>query len=62
MDLEEIKCQLCSQQFSMKARVPLLLPDCGHSYCEQCIEENSNELGFTKERRRMVLTDAENEN
>jgi len=59
MDLEEIQCQLCSEQFSEKLRIPLLLPDCGHSYCTQCIEENSNEAGFTIARRRQVFTGAE---
>ena len=45
-DLEEIQCPLCKQQFNAKDRVPLLLPNCGHSYCLQCIEENSVEAGF----------------
>ena len=58
MDLEEIQCPLCKEQFSEKNRVPLLLPDCGHSYCEQCIEEHSTEVGFAMARRQ-VITEAE---
>jgi len=33
VDLEEIQCPLCKEQFTEKTKVPLLLPDCGHSYC-----------------------------
>ena len=35
--------------------MPKLLPDCGHSYCEQCIEENSIEIGFGQRRRRTTV-------
>ena len=41
MDLEEIQCPLCREQFNEKTRVPLLLPDCGHSYCQNCISEKA---------------------
>ena len=47
VDLEEIQCPLCKEQFSAKVRIPLLLPDCGHSYCIKCIEEKSFEAGFS---------------
>ena len=56
MELEEIQCPLCKEQFNEKVRVPMLLPDCGHSYCVQCIEENSNEIGFNVRRSRMTFT------
>lgn len=56
MELEEIQCPLCEEQFNEKVRVPMLLPDCGHSYCVQCIEENSNEIGFNVRRSRMTFT------
>ena len=39
MDLEEMKCSLCGEQFNEKSKIPMLLPDCGHSYCLQCIAE-----------------------
>ena len=35
----------------------MLLPDCGHSYCVQCIEENSTEADFSEERRRQTVID-----
>lgn len=54
--LEEIQCPMCKQQFNEKVRVPLLLPDCGHSYCIQCIEEHSTEVGFNLRRRATVVT------
>ena len=51
MELEEIQCPLCKEQFNEKVRTPMLLPDCGHSYCVQCIEEHSTETGFNLRRR-----------
>ena len=57
VDLEEIQCPLCKEQFTEKTKVPLLLPDCGHSYCIQCIEEHSIEVGFEAARRRTVLNE-----
>ena len=56
LTLEEIQCPLCKQQFNEKSRVPMLLPDCGHSYCQQCIEENSTEADFSAERCRATVT------
>ena len=37
MDIEEIQCPLCSQIYNESDRVPILLPDCGHSFCASCI-------------------------
>lgn len=39
MDIEEIKCPLCSQIYNESDRMPMLLPDCGHSFCISCITE-----------------------
>ncbi len=39
MDIEEIKCPLCSQVYDESDKVPVLLPDCGHSFCLSCIQE-----------------------
>ena len=47
---------MCKEQFNERTRTPMLLPDCGHSYCIQCIEENSNEIGFNLRRRMVVVT------
>lgn len=39
MDIEEIKCALCSQVYNQHERMPILLPDCGHSFCHSCIQD-----------------------
>jgi hypothetical protein len=38
MDLDEIKCALCTQIYNEHDRMPILLPDCGHSFCYSCIQ------------------------
>jgi hypothetical protein len=37
MDIEEIKCPLCQEFYDEHDKTPILLPDCGHSYCYWCI-------------------------
>ena len=39
MDIEEIKCALCGQVYNESDRLPILLPDCGHSFCLGCIQD-----------------------
>ena len=39
MDIEEIKCSLCSEIYNSTDRMPILLPDCGHSFCFTCINQ-----------------------
>ena len=39
MDIEEIKCALCGQVYNESDRLPILLPDCGHSFCLSCIQD-----------------------
>ena len=60
-DLEEIQCTLCRQQYNTKDRVPLLLPNCGHSYCLKCIEENSIEAGLQSKSPTGVGSGADND-
>lgn len=37
-EISEFTCTLCLQPFEDKAeRLPRLLPDCGHTFCSQCI-------------------------
>lgn len=38
MEIDEIKCALCSQLYNEQDRMPILLPDCGHSFCYTCIQ------------------------
>ena len=52
LDLEEIKCPICSKTFNERERLPILLPSCGHSYCLSCLRDqqkntNSGEDGLT---------------
>jgi len=37
--MEEIKCALCSLVYNESERMPILLPDCGHSFCQACIQD-----------------------
>lgn len=39
MEIEEIKCPLCACLYDEGDKVPILLPDCGHSFCLGCIQE-----------------------
>ena len=57
VELEEIQCPMCKEQFSEQVRIPMLLPDCGHSYCLKCIEENSTDETFAKGRSRSTVTE-----
>jgi hypothetical protein len=42
MEIEEIKCPLCLQIYNDNENIPLLLPDCGHSFCHSCIHDCYN--------------------
>jgi len=44
MDIEEIKCSLCSEIYNETDKMPILLPDCGHSFCLTCINRCFEEL------------------
>ena len=48
MDIEEIKCALCSKVYNDNDRMPTLLPDCGHSFCYLCIQDCFELLKFEK--------------
>ncbi len=41
-----MNCQLCQSRFDLFEKVPLLLGDCGHTFCSCCIRESSTG-GFT---------------
>lgn len=30
-------CNICQKQYDNYKIIPRMMPDCGHSYCEQCI-------------------------
>jgi hypothetical protein len=37
--MEELICPECQRMFNEMDNLPLMLPDCGHTICQQCIEE-----------------------
>ena len=37
MEIEEIQCPMCKNIYDENDHLPILLPDCGHSYCVSCI-------------------------
>jgi len=40
MQFEELMCGLCQRQYSnVGDLVPRLLPECGHTYCTQCLND-----------------------
>jgi hypothetical protein len=34
-----ITCERCEEYFDTEERTPLILPDCGHTFCETCVAE-----------------------
>lgn len=38
-DDDQLRCQLCTLLFDDGAHTPMLLPQCGHSYCLACLQE-----------------------
>ena len=34
-----LKCERCLNPYSLEDRQPLIMPDCGHSFCEFCVAE-----------------------
>jgi RING-type zinc-finger len=54
MDIEEIKCPLCSHQYNEQTHLPILLPDCGHSFCHACIQDCFKLLQLEQDKRLAV--------
>jgi len=36
---DHLKCQACQELFHETSRIPRLLTNCGHTYCEICIQK-----------------------
>lgn len=32
-----LTCESCEERFNEEDRQPVILPDCGHTFCEQCV-------------------------
>ena len=45
MDL--LKCKLCQKSFDNRDNKPLVLPKCGHTFCEECIYRRTDRNKFT---------------
>lgn len=56
MDIEEIKCPLCTEFYNETDKAPILLPDCGHSFCLICINKCFEEL---KEEQRLQMLNSD---
>jgi hypothetical protein len=31
-----LTCESCEERFNDQEKQPVILPDCGHTFCEQC--------------------------
>lgn len=34
-----LTCERCEEKFNEETRAPVILPDCGHTFCEYCIAD-----------------------
>lgn len=34
-----LTCESCEERFNEEDRQPVILPDCGHTFCEQCVSK-----------------------
>ena len=32
-------CVLCKEHYNTDTKLPLLLPNCGHTFCKECLQE-----------------------
>lgn len=39
-----LTCERCEEKFNSDNRAPLILPDCGHTFCEYCVADLKSEL------------------
>lgn len=39
-----LRCRLCNQPFDTLKYIPLLLQECGHTVCKNCISESNGIL------------------
>jgi hypothetical protein len=34
-----LKCERCLNQYTLEERQPVIMPDCGHTFCEFCVAD-----------------------
>lgn len=39
MEFEELICSVCEEEYDTDLKVPRILPDCGHTFCTECLEQ-----------------------
>ena len=39
-----LTCERCEEKFNSDNRAPLILPDCGHTFCEYCVADLKSEM------------------
>lgn len=37
--MEDLHCLICREEFNTKTKLPRLFPNCGHTFCTECIHE-----------------------
>lgn len=37
--MDDLTCQNCQEEYSINTRTPRLFPNCGHSFCSECIQQ-----------------------
>jgi hypothetical protein len=42
-----LTCERCEEKFNEDDRAPVILPDCGHTFCEYCIADILSEFEKT---------------
>lgn len=39
MEYEELICSICEEEYDTDLKTPRLLPDCGHTFCTECLSQ-----------------------
>lgn len=65
MNIRALSCNRCGEDYNLAERQPVILPDCGHTFCEYCIadllstEEDKRLCGNPSCMKPVVTTDLE---
>lgn len=39
MEFDELICTVCEEEYDTDLKIPRILPDCGHTFCTECLEQ-----------------------